>query len=138
VRRRTFWPQLLGTDSTSDEIKLRAERNLGQLTREIERQQGARTDLTSSHDVTKSYRQQLAEKHIEPMQAHRWQQAAELPEEEFEKHVAQTRANGELLTSEGVRRRANDYKRKEQRRASESLNGDAIPLDSRWREIRNL
>ncbi len=59
------------------EVKLRSERGLGELTREMERSQGLRSDLTSGQDGAKSYRQQLRETKIEPKQAYRWQQAEE-------------------------------------------------------------
>ena len=40
-------------DSHAAELKLRAERNLGELLAETERNPGKRTDLTSSQDVTR-------------------------------------------------------------------------------------
>ena len=61
------------------EIKLRAERRGGEILKNMPKEPGKRTDLTSSHDATK-----LQEAGINKSQSSRWQQIAELPEEDFE------------------------------------------------------
>jgi hypothetical protein len=81
------------------EIKLRAERRLGELLAGIEWQQGTRT---ASHDVTPLPTH--ADHDIDRMSAHRWQIAARLPEADFEAYVARELAKGDAaeLTSRAV------------------------------------
>jgi hypothetical protein len=72
-------------------IRLRAERRLGELTKELQRAQGQRSDLgTSLHDETKSatLQQQLDGYGITKTQAYRWGQLADVPEEQFEAALA--------------------------------------------------
>jgi hypothetical protein len=54
-----------------------SERKLGELTREMEKQHGARPPDTGLHNVTPPT---YAELGLDKVQVHRWQQAAELPE----------------------------------------------------------
>lgn len=89
------------------EIKLRAERRAGELLREMatsgERDAGQGGDRKSqSHDETVK----LDDLGISKSQSHRWQTEAQVPDEEFEQYVAETKANGEELTSIGLRRKA--------------------------------
>lgn len=71
------------------EIRLRAERKAGELSSQLERAQGRRTDIeTSSNAETKSYEQQLADAGISRQQAHRWQQLAQVPDDQFEAALA--------------------------------------------------
>jgi len=81
------------------EIKLRAERRAGELLTEIPHETGKRTDLTSSDDVTK-----LQETGISRAQSSQWQKEAALPEEDFERYVAETKGDGGELTSAGLLR----------------------------------
>lgn len=78
------------------EIKLRAERRAGELLAETVK--AGNPQLL--HDETIS---RLPEG-ISRVQSHRWQKAAQLPEEEFEEHIARTKARGGELTSAGVHR----------------------------------
>jgi len=82
------------------EIKIRAERRAGELIPDM-KEQGKRTDLTSLHNESK-----LKEAGISESQSHRWQTIAKMPEEDFEKHIAETKDNGEELTSVGIYRAA--------------------------------
>lgn len=84
------------------EIKIRAERRAGELLAEVERSQGVRTDLTSSHDGTKSYAQTLKDNDLAHTVAHRWQLEAKLPEPDFVAWVTETQAKAEV-TSGGLR-----------------------------------
>ena len=68
------------------EIRLRAERKCGQLTDEMVRAQGARTDLTSDHDGTKLAA--LAAAGISKKQAFQWERLAAIPADEFEADLA--------------------------------------------------
>lgn len=81
------------------EIKLRAERRLGELLAALPKLHGARPADAGSHDVTP-----LADLGIGKMQSHRWQAVAAVPDEAFERHVAETRERGEELTTASVLR----------------------------------
>jgi hypothetical protein len=85
------------------EIKLRAERRAGELLREMEKHPGGNPNL--SHDTT-GYPPTLEDLGISRDQSSRWQTIASLPEEIFETHIEETKAQGEELTSAGVYREA--------------------------------
>lgn len=101
------------------EIKLRAERRAGELLRETEKAKGSRGQLSgrnSSGGSTvlppESKAPTLKEIGITKTQSSRWQQAASLPEETFEQHIAEKKAKKEELTSAGVRRLVKKERRK--------------------------
>jgi hypothetical protein len=73
------------------EIKVRAERKLGEITREIPTVPGKRT---SPHDAERSKAQVLAEAGITTQQASRCERLAAIPEERFESAVAAARTSG--------------------------------------------
>ena len=71
------------------EMKIRAERRLGELLAEIPREQGKRTDLTSVHDDLKSdYEATLVREDIKPSVATRWQSIERIPQPVFERKTA--------------------------------------------------
>lgn len=94
----------LEAQNLAAEIKLRAERRAGELVSELEREQGKRTDLQLHSTMERSYREVLAETHIAPTTAHRWQKIAEVPEDTFEGHIRKLRDEaGELTTASVLR-----------------------------------
>lgn len=72
------------------ELKLRAERRLGELLAEMPKNNGR----PLSHDVTR-----LADLGIGRMDSSRWQKLAGIDEERFEEHIEQGRLSGELTTA---------------------------------------
>ena len=64
-----------GLQNQAAEIRLRAERRAGELLKEIPRNPGERTDLTSLHDETRliTYEDTLKQNDLTPITAHRWQ-----------------------------------------------------------------
>lgn len=58
------------------EIKIRAERRMGEMLKDVEREPGKRIDLTSSHDVTR-----LEETGISRKQSSRYQAIATIPDD---------------------------------------------------------
>jgi hypothetical protein len=64
-------------------IRREAERKMGQLLMEIPRHPGARSDLTSSVRQIRLYGDILKDLHIKSDSAHKWQQVAQYPEDEF-------------------------------------------------------
>lgn len=94
------------------EIKLRAERRMGEMLLERDNAQGRRTDLVTSCDEV-SLPPTLADLGISRMQSSRWQLEASLPEEMFESHVADIKAADEELTSAGLLRLAARWEKQE-------------------------
>lgn len=95
----------LGLDAQNHaaEIKIRAERKAGELLLNLERKPGERTDKPHSNLVQGSeYREVLDSEEIPNTTAHRWQQAAQIPEKAFEQHVAQIKDAGLELTTSGL------------------------------------
>lgn len=81
------------------EIKLRAERRAGEMLASRDMNKGAATPL---HDESALAIPKLAELGISESQSHRWQAEASLPEEVFERHVAEVKQSGGELTSTGL------------------------------------
>ncbi|PIR05506.1 hypothetical protein COV56_02710 [Candidatus Kuenenbacteria bacterium CG11_big_fil_rev_8_21_14_0_20_37_9] len=96
----------LEVQNNAADIKLRAERRIGELSRELPIKQGNRSDLTSSHDGKKLSLKQLGIQHHE-----RYEAIASLPEKEFEKHIQEVKASNQELTTMGVVRLARQLKR---------------------------
>lgn len=109
--------ETLEVQNSVAEIKIRAERRAGELLKDMDKAQGRRTDLlTSSQPVTMlGQPPTLSEVGITRMQSSRWQRMAEIPEPEFEEHIARTKAANEELTSASVQRFAKDLERQERR-----------------------
>jgi len=82
------------------EIKLRAERRAGEMLAE----QVKVGNPQLSHDVIIAPK--LNELGISLKESSRWQLEAEVPEDIFEKHIAEIKSNKEELTSSGLRRLA--------------------------------
>lgn len=89
------------------ELKLRAERRLGELIGETVRP----GKNLLSHDATGAGLPQG----VSRTQSHRYQQAASVPTIEFESHVEKVKSSGERLTTTGVARLAKEIDRKETR-----------------------
>lgn len=77
------------------EIRLRAERRLGELTKEMEKPKGGRPAETGRKSGPVSYSAQG----IDKRDAAKWQQLAAIPERKFDKLIAETRAKGERITT---------------------------------------
>lgn len=99
------------------EIKLRAERRAGELLAEIDKAKGGNPKLQSILKPTGDTLSPVAleDLGISKKQSSRWQLEAEVPEEEFERHVAGIKAAKEELTSVGVRDLAKKLRREDKR-----------------------
>ena len=87
------------------EIKIRAERKAGQLLGEMEKHKGGRPKKTPDM-MSGVYPPKLEDIGITEKQSERWQLEAELPEEDFERHIETTIEAGKELTSASVQREA--------------------------------
>jgi len=83
----------LSVQNHAAELKLRAERRLGEMLQETV----SAGNPQLSHDVI--IPPKLADLGIERMQSHRWQQIAHLPEEVFEREISDAQTDGEELTT---------------------------------------
>ena len=95
----------LGLDAQNHaaEVKIRAERKAGELLLNLEKSKGGQPTHSKMETVEKSeYREVLDAEEIPNTTAHRWQQAAQIPERTFEQHVAQVKDAGLELTTSGL------------------------------------
>ena len=126
------------------EIKLRAERRAGELLRDMERGEPNphginQHTVVPGHDdrepeafFVSEYRSAIEEAAIPERTARRWQEIADLPEERFEQHIAVTKDSGKELTSAGVMREAQAFRREQM--ATQKQEAPAIP-DAKYRVI---
>ena len=85
-------------------LKIKAERRLGAMLRDMEKNAGGRPAANRSHDVTGLA--SLSALGINRMASHRWQTIASVPEEKFEEYLAQADTTQEEITSAGAYRLA--------------------------------
>jgi hypothetical protein len=97
-------------DAVNDacELKLRAERRLGQLRAAQEKLNGRPAKKGDSVSPF-SRPATAAEQGMTKQQAARWQRLAALPDDLFETHVARVRSRQEQLTTAGVARAVREY-----------------------------
>jgi N6-adenosine-specific RNA methylase IME4 len=107
------------------EIKLRAERRLGDLLHETAREPGERDQML--HDATFD-KPKLSDLGIERTQSHRWQKIAGLPEDVFEQKIAETLSAGKELTTTALLRVAKDRERQNKLAENETLVQTCEPL----------
>lgn len=100
------------------ELKLRAERRAGELLREMERGGGgdrrSNEFQTSQAETFESeYSRAIDEANISRSTAHRWQTIAELPEDDFEREIVETKNNSGELTSSRMLQKARRFTAKD-------------------------
>lgn len=100
--RHHFKARGYGVQAMNDaaEIKLRAERRLGELLHEMPKQRPGEYQRLHRATVAPS----LDDLGIEKTQSHRWQKIADIDEEVFEDHIATVRDKEEELTTAGMLR----------------------------------
>ena len=84
------------------EIKLRAERRIGEFSRELPKNERARTDLSAPHDGEQTKTSILQEAGI--THPERYEAIASLPDEVFERHIQEVKQSNEELTLKRIRR----------------------------------
>ena len=117
------------------EIKIRIDRRMGELTKEMEGGQGARTDrATSSQAAKKLKSEQIADVGLSKDSVSRNERIASLPAEDFEAHIEKTKAAGKELTQASVldvakkkRRQEREVRIKERREAREQAHSQVSP-----------
>ncbi|CAN5767473.1 hypothetical protein BH23CHL2_BH23CHL2_25030 [soil metagenome] len=96
----TMLPPDIPTLSDIAEIKLRAERRLGDMLREAEKHPPGPVPQDRSHDVTDP--PTLSDIGVSKMQSSRWQKVARLPDEVFEEHVEAMKDAGACVALRGL------------------------------------
>lgn len=104
----------------ASEIKLRAERKAGEMLAQLERGQGGdrRSDdfqISQPAKFESSYKQVLDDNDVTYQTAHRWQTVATVPDEVFEQHLAEVKADGDELSTARLLRVAQEIKREQMR-----------------------
>ena len=98
----------LGLDAANyaTEIKLRAERKAGELLTQLDKGKGGRPEKNSYRDDNSfsEYREVLADNDVTYQAASRWQTVATIPDEVFEAHIAETKADGDELSTAALLR----------------------------------
>lgn len=102
----------LSLDAINDwaEFKLDAERKAGELLAARDHHPPGPLPRDRSHDAT-YLPPKLADLGVRKDQAHRWQQVASLPEPEYEAYKAETRADGDIISTAGAVARARELER---------------------------
>jgi site-specific DNA-methyltransferase (adenine-specific) len=120
----------LSAQNDAAELKLRAERKLGELLASNGERRGGNSHGGSSAPLPDG---------IDWNQSHRWQRIASLPEQLFETHIEETKKAGDELTTASVIRVAKDYCRDQSRQDRDQLaaliEGDCGILHGDYREI---
>jgi hypothetical protein len=92
----------LAVQNECAEVKIRAERRMGRELAALDKHKGGRPPDETDHGGLSVSPPTLEQIGVSPMQSHRWQTAAELPEESFRTYTAILNARGRELTSAGV------------------------------------
>lgn len=96
------------------EIRLRQERYIGQLLKELPKNEGAKGSGSNQHEVRlhDDTAPKLTDVGVSKSQSSRWQTMAELPADEFEDAILDAKENTWELTSYDILSRAKEHKRK--------------------------
>lgn len=106
--------QSLETQNKIAEYRLRVDRKLGEWSKGLDKNSSGRPKLNTSIVDTLGKRDYFKEIDIAPTEMYRKEAIASLPEETFEKHIAEKKADKKELTSASVLKLANMVKRETQ------------------------
>lgn len=95
----------------AQEIRIRAERRAGDLLKAMEKNKGTR--LGGNKSLPPDSKAKLSDVGVTKSQSSRWQAQASVPEKEFEKWAGETRAKGQELSANALRKVAKERTRKE-------------------------
>lgn len=119
--------ETLEVQNSVAEIKIRAERKAGEILKEMDRAKQGRphnkpTMTVGYSSVDQPAKIKLADVGISHNQSSRWQQVAAISEEEFEEHIATTKAANKELTSAGTQKLAKKIKKQKNRESRKQRN----------------
>ena len=116
------------------EVKLRAERRAGEMLAEMDKAPAGRPSRNPLHDA-RDLPPTYDELGIEYTQAHRWQLEANVPQDEFEQHIAEKKAAGEELTSASLIRLAKKIIQQAEREETQANTLLPIGADKKYHAI---
>ena len=124
----------LDAQNTAAEIKLRAERKAGEMLAQLEREPGKYGISVNSSNVGRvhsEYQLVLSDTGTSRQEANRWQTEATMPEEVFEAHIAEAKAERKELTTAGVLEEVRSLTQAENRKGRvDSIIAKNKPLDT--------
>jgi len=84
------------------EIKIRAERRMGEMIKETDLNEGGRPEKNPLDDQSGFRKPKLSDLGISHFQSHSCQRIADVPEDKFEQHIAETKGQKKELTTASV------------------------------------
>lgn len=103
----------LESGNYATEIKIRSERRMGEILKNTPKNGGGRPQKTGIGGDTGFQQPTLSDIGLTKVQSSRFQAVADIPEEVFEKHIAETKAEQKELTGAGIQKLAKELKNKE-------------------------
>lgn len=116
----------LDAQNNAAELKIRAERRLGELLAEMEKNPGTR--LLGGHTMLPPETPTLAELGIAKMQSHRWQKLSSVPEPVLDQRIEEIKTAGAELTSVEMLRLATRLDRETARSKNQDLVEGVVPI----------
>ncbi len=113
----------LEAQNNAAEVTLRAERKAGEILAQMEKNPGGGR---VQYQTDTALPPKIEDLGITKVESSHWQQIAELPDAEFESHIAETKASGRELTTSGTLKEAKAYGRQEEREQKTSI-GASMP-----------
>jgi N6-adenosine-specific RNA methylase IME4 len=104
--------QSLEMQNACAELKIRAERRAGELLKEMERDpisKGGKRSVFQPETPKSEYSKAIDDAKLSRSTAYRWQTIAELPEDDFEREIAETKNNSNELTSSRILQKARRF-----------------------------
>ncbi len=116
------------------EIRLRAKRRIGQISKKLETQERARTDL-HPNDGTQTKTQTLKDAGISTSEAHRCEQLAQVDEDEFDTYIEKCRKANKVASSDEIAKRVSKTVSRKQKIDAISARNAALPTGSQYNVI---
>lgn len=133
AKRRDYETSII---NMAAEAKVRTERRLGEVLKEMPKHPGGQPAKNRSPDVTGSLPPSFAESGIKKNDSMKWQRIASIPEESFEQKIAEVKQSGKVLSTStmiGLHRELNKPVKSHADQFDFSREGDEI---ERWLTAR--
>ena len=113
------------------EVKTRAERKAGELLSQLERGRGGwPSPLDNMSNQESEYKEVLDDLDIGYKAASRWQQVAQMPEDQFEQHIEDMRGERPITTSGLIKELKTDERLEARAKLAEA--GSFVPMSEKW------
>jgi DNA modification methylase len=111
------------------EVKTRAERKAGEMLAQLERGAGG-DQIRQPVQFASEYKQVLDDLDIGYKSAERWQQVAQMPDDQFEKHLEDMRGERPITTSGLIKELRTDERTEARTKLAEA--GAFVPMSEKW------